>query len=53
MKVKNIDINHAVVLMGYGTDIKGGDYWLIRNSWGEKYGEKGYIRVKRESVTTC
>ncbi len=30
---KNVDINHAVVLVGYGTDEKYGDYWLVRNSW--------------------
>lgn len=50
---KNIDINHAVVLVGYGTDPKYGDYWLVRNSWGTDFGENGYIRVKREAVTEC
>ena len=31
---KDIDINHVVQLVGYGTDDSGlGDYWLIRNSW--------------------
>jgi cathepsin L len=48
---KNPDIDHSVQLVGYGTDTKGGDYWLIRNSWGSGYGEKGYIRIKRESGT--
>jgi hypothetical protein len=28
----NNDINHEVVLMGYGVD-KGRKYWLVRNSW--------------------
>jgi len=42
------DIDHAVVLMGYGTD-NGQDYWLIRNSWAPDYGELGYIRVLRTS----
>lgn len=50
---KNIDINHAVVLVGYGTDPKYGDYWLVRNSWSTDYGENGYIRVKREAKAQC
>ena len=39
-------IDHAVGLVGYGTD-NGEDYWLVRNSWGSGWGEKGYIRIKR------
>jgi cathepsin L len=45
----NIDIDHAVVLVGYGTDETLGDFWLVRNSWGTGYGENGYIRIHRES----
>ena len=41
-------IDHAVQLVGYGTDDKSGDmYWLVRNSWGTSWGEEGYIRIKR------
>jgi len=39
------DVDHAVQLVGYGTD--GSDYWLVRNSWGSGWGESGYIRLKR------
>jgi len=45
----NPDIDHAVQLVGYGTDPKLGDYWLVRNSWGPKWGEAGYIRLKRSA----
>jgi cathepsin L len=45
---KNVDIDHAVVLVGYGVD-NGQDYWLVRNSWSPSWGEGGYIRVARSS----
>ena len=48
----NPDINHAVVLLGYGTDkLLGIDYWLIRNSWSASWGESGYIRLFRQKIT--
>ena len=44
----DVDIDHAVQLVGYGKDSKSGKYyWLVRNSWGADWGEKGYIRVLR------
>mmetsp|Transcript_11363 Transcript_11363/g.21694 ORF Transcript_11363/g.21694 Transcript_11363/m.21694 type:complete len:430 (+) Transcript_11363:54-1343(+) len=50
---KETDINHLVVLEGYGTDEETGeDYWLVRNSWGPRWGESGYIRLKRVDPAT-
>ncbi|CAK0793951.1 unnamed protein product [Prorocentrum cordatum] len=43
-------INHAVVLVGYGTDKNTGlKYWQIQNSWGGDWGENGFIRLSRLS----
>lgn len=39
-------------LVGYGSEA-GEDYWLVRNSWGEDWGEAGYIRLAREAEPRC
>jgi len=49
----NPDIDHAVQLVGYGSDKKDGDYWIIRNSWTPAWGEEGFIRIKRRSDPPC
>ncbi|TYZ61132.1 hypothetical protein PybrP1_008850 [[Pythium] brassicae (nom. inval.)] len=41
------DVNHAVVLTGFGETAAGEKYWLVRNTWGTMWGENGYMRIAR------
>ena len=51
---KNIDgqskNGHGVILVGYGLDDKcaGGGYFIIRNSWGTAFADRGYARITFE-----
>lgn len=40
-------LNHAVLLIGYGFDNKG-LYWIIQNSWGSDWGDNGYCKIRVE-----
>jgi hypothetical protein len=42
---------HAMAVVGYGRE-NGVDYWLMKNSWGTDWGERGFMKMRR-GVQAC
>jgi len=53
-----MDVNHAVLVVGYNTDSASGKpYWIVKNSWGTSFGIAGYFNMVRNKnmcgIATC
>uniref|UniRef100_A0A0R3WSV2 Pept_C1 domain-containing protein n=1 Tax=Hydatigena taeniaeformis TaxID=6205 RepID=A0A0R3WSV2_HYDTA len=45
-------LNHGVLAIGYGK-LDGKPYWLVKNSWGARWGMKGYIMMAKDYHNMC
>ncbi|XP_008831322.1 cathepsin L1-like [Nannospalax galili] len=47
------EVDHAILVVGYGEESNGKKYWLVKNSWGERWGMDGYIKIARDKNNHC
>lgn len=45
INIEGEEIDHVVSVVGWATNPQDGFHWIVRNSWGEYWGEMGYVRV--------
>ena len=44
------ELDHRILLIGYGEDSLYGPFWIAKNCWGTLWGEKGFFKIKRDTL---
>ncbi|KAJ1253510.1 hypothetical protein BS78_06G030900 [Paspalum vaginatum] len=42
------ELDHGIAAIGYGVESDGTKYWILKNSWGTTWGEKGFLRMEKD-----
>jgi len=48
----SIKLDHGVLAVGYGAE-GSSNYWIVKNSWGTIWGEKGYFKLAKDDKNMC
>lgn len=46
-------LNHGVLVVGYGMEPTGEEFYLVKNSWGTSWGIEGYVKMARNRNNNC
>ncbi|XP_072924895.1 cathepsin L2-like isoform X3 [Hemitrygon akajei] len=47
-----VDLDHGILVVGYGMENQK-PYWIVKNSWGSNWGNKGYVHMAKDMDNNC